>query len=101
MEIRRGILWEIQKTCWDHMRTHFGDPPQEITLSRKAFDALVKEASSLICLKAEKKDDRIVPGEATIYGMRITVADDKGNGFFCVGGTTRKLYEEGQECIRD
>ena len=97
----RGILWEIQKTCWDHMREHLGETPTEITLSQRAFDVLTREAASLVYMQAEEKGGLIVPGDMTVYGMKITVAEDKGYGFFCVGGTTRKLYEEGQECTRD
>ena len=85
------VLFEIQKTCWDHMRKNY-ETPKEIAMTRKAYDALVKEASSWVFMQGETgPDGRVVPGKEKVYGMEITVLDDDGRGFIVVGGTARKL----------
>lgn len=86
-----NVLFEIQKTCWDHMRKNY-ETPKEITMSRKAYDALVQEAASWVYMHGESgPDGSVVPGKETIYGMEITVLDDTGKGFIVVGGTPLKL----------
>lgn len=86
-----NVLFEIQKTCWDHMRKNY-DTPKEITMSRKAYDALMQEAAGWVWMTGESGPDGvIVPGKEKVYGMEITVLDDTGSGFIVVGGTARKL----------
>lgn len=85
------ILFDIQKTCWDHMRKHY-ETPTEIVMSRKAYDALIQHAAGWVWMTGETgKDGLIVPGKEKVYGMEITVLDDTGKGFIVVGGTPLKL----------
>ena len=90
------MLFEIQKTCWDHMRKG-SDTPKEITMSRKAYDALMREASSWVYMHGETgPDGLVVPGKETVYGMEISVVGDD-DGFFVVGGTLNRIGKDRRE----
>ena len=86
-----GIVYEIEKTRWDHMRKTY-EEPTKITMSRRAYDALLQQQPGAVLLKAEQQaDGLIVPTEERVCGMEITVMDDTGSGFIVVGGTARKI----------
>ena len=87
-----SLLSEIKAAYMENWK-QTGEIPQRITVSPRAFQAMMQEVETYraVQLRAKEEDEKVVLDCMTLFGMKIEVPEDTGNGFVCVGGTYRQL----------
>lgn len=80
------VLRQIQKGIDDYTAVT-GLPPKKISVSGKAWDAILEAAATLIMIHADQSPD-------TLYGIPIEIVPDSPDGYVCIGTDLRRVNRE-------